>query len=537
MMIDLGTLGGKESCALAINSAGHIVGWAQTEDGSKHAFLWTPEKGMTRLDIPGSDSSRALAINDSDQIVGHVNDADDDAQPQFFSWTPGNGVQIIPPVPNALIDAEIKSINSKGQVLISTWDADEEGEYNQRHALIWSEQDGFREVHSPLDYHAFDYCSITENSDIIGWGMDSGPFSDYLYSSFIIFQDGRFGILPDHWKGTNASYCNRHGQIAGKLFLEFDISKSFLSTDTQACRWTPLYAETNQAQAEQRSKLNNSSKDKIEFPSYKTTLTGAFNDAPTESAGINSSGEIAGNAYEGNGIHRAFFWSKDTGIIAIGALGDSGSYAWGINDSGTIVGSSKDSDGNTRAFVWYKPEQLPNKPASEKPASRQPEQPKAEFDTGWSKKLNHRLVTPFLMWGIVALGFGGILSSVPHIPLFHRGVISIIISIAAFAHWLVFFTSAILDNHSAARSAAGVRRLATDGVYARVRHPIYSADIVLAWGVFLLFPTLRALLCVLWMCAILIIWMKVEERALLERFGQDYADYMRRTPMSIPRYF
>lgn len=151
--------------------------------------------------------------------------------------------------------------------------------------------------------------------------------------------------------------------------------------------------------------------------------------------------------------------------------------------------------------------------------------------------MNHRLVTPFLMWAIVALGIAAILGFVPHIALFRRSVVNIIMAAAAFAHWAYFFASALIGNHSAARSAAGVRRLVTDGIYARVRHPIYSADIVLAWGVFLLFPTLRALLCVLWMCMILIIWMKVEERALLERFGDEYVEYMRRTPMIIPKYF
>ena len=36
---DFGTLGGPESAATAINAAGQMVGWAETADGARHAFL------------------------------------------------------------------------------------------------------------------------------------------------------------------------------------------------------------------------------------------------------------------------------------------------------------------------------------------------------------------------------------------------------------------------------------------------------------------------------------------------------------------
>src|SRR5690349_6273383 len=39
-MIDLGTLGGRNSSASSVNDRGEIVGSSQTTDGSYHSFLW-----------------------------------------------------------------------------------------------------------------------------------------------------------------------------------------------------------------------------------------------------------------------------------------------------------------------------------------------------------------------------------------------------------------------------------------------------------------------------------------------------------------
>jgi probable HAF family extracellular repeat protein len=37
---DLGTLGGRDSWATALNGAGQVVGYAHTARGLQHAFLW-----------------------------------------------------------------------------------------------------------------------------------------------------------------------------------------------------------------------------------------------------------------------------------------------------------------------------------------------------------------------------------------------------------------------------------------------------------------------------------------------------------------
>lgn len=64
---DLGTLGGNESGALAVNNAGTVVGWAQNSQGREQAFLYTAGGGMQAL---GNGLDKANGINDRGQIIG-----------------------------------------------------------------------------------------------------------------------------------------------------------------------------------------------------------------------------------------------------------------------------------------------------------------------------------------------------------------------------------------------------------------------------------------------------------------------------------
>jgi probable HAF family extracellular repeat protein len=74
--ISLGALGGRSSYAMDINDASQVVGWATTQAGEQHAFVWTREAGMLDLNEllasggSGWTLATATAINDRGQIVG-----------------------------------------------------------------------------------------------------------------------------------------------------------------------------------------------------------------------------------------------------------------------------------------------------------------------------------------------------------------------------------------------------------------------------------------------------------------------------------
>lgn len=91
------------------------------------------------------------------------------------------------------------------------------------------------------------------------------------------------------------------------------------------------------------------------------------------------------------------------------------------------------------------------------------------------------------------------------------------------------------------------RRLITAGIYAYVRHPFYLSDILIAIGLILI--TLNYLALVLALAfwsqpvesdgrtkpALLTTIIATEEQELLEMFGKEYEDYMKRTGRLLPK--
>ena len=68
---DLGTLGGSDSIATAINASGEITGGATIGSGAYHAFLYA-KGSMKDLGTLGGPSSQGQGINTSGAIVGYA---------------------------------------------------------------------------------------------------------------------------------------------------------------------------------------------------------------------------------------------------------------------------------------------------------------------------------------------------------------------------------------------------------------------------------------------------------------------------------
>ncbi len=112
-MMDLGTLGGTSSAAWGINSAGEVVGTADTPNDVPHAFYWTAVGGMKAIPTPGS-SSQGFAINDLGEVSGAFFPSG-----AAFVWTKSGGVKKI----NSLLGNSSeywvgypRAINASGQL-------------------------------------------------------------------------------------------------------------------------------------------------------------------------------------------------------------------------------------------------------------------------------------------------------------------------------------------------------------------------------------------------------------------------------------
>lgn len=148
-----------------------------------------------------------------------------------------------------------------------------------------------------------------------------------------------------------------------------------------------------------------------------------------------------------------------------------------------------------------------------------------------------KVVSPILLWLVIAIGIMILAVSTPDGQFFRQNYVASLVAALTLGYWIYFLRGALRVNRQAALSVDKTARIIQEGAYGIVRHPIYAADIVLAWGIFLHWPYLRVFMSVLWLTLMLLFWMKLEEITLRQKFGQTYTDYKKRVPMLMPRFW
>jgi len=90
---DLGTFGGPDAFANALNDQGQVVGAAATStDGIYHAFRWSRTAGLVDLNRPGAGYSVANDINNRGQVVGGARFVGTLPRFHAFRWSPHTGM-------------------------------------------------------------------------------------------------------------------------------------------------------------------------------------------------------------------------------------------------------------------------------------------------------------------------------------------------------------------------------------------------------------------------------------------------------------
>jgi len=90
-VINLGTLGGDNSCAYSINNTGKIAGSATIASGDRHAALFDSTGGGNNTDLGtlGGLVSDAYGINNAGQVVGSATDSTNTSYPFFYDTQGG----------------------------------------------------------------------------------------------------------------------------------------------------------------------------------------------------------------------------------------------------------------------------------------------------------------------------------------------------------------------------------------------------------------------------------------------------------------
>jgi probable HAF family extracellular repeat protein len=341
-VVDLGSLGGYDTSALAINSAGHVVGGAMDGNGHYVAFLYiTALQGLGTL---GGVKSKANAINSSDRIVGNSSTANGNTHAFLYDASA--------PIP-AMVDlhatigfggsfSSATSINTAGQIVGAADIAN-----GTLHAFLLTGTTAV-DLHPLISFggpNSFAYA-ISNTGWIAGVSDDaSGHSRAFLYNltTSTLTDLGTLGGPDSGGMAVDAS-----GSVVGNSSVDATTANAY------AFHTSPT------------------------LPIAPSNSLGALGGTYSFAFGINSSGQIVGEADDAASLAHAFV---DTPALGMRDLEDfipagSGwifSAATAINDSGQIIGNGL-HNGRSSAFLLVP--QLPNlvisalgAPASASPGS------------------------------------------------------------------------------------------------------------------------------------------------------------------------
>lgn len=132
------------------------------------------------------------------------------------------------------------------------------------------------------------------------------------------------------------------------------------------------------------------------------------------------------------------------------------------------------------------------------------------------------------MWFLIVLVAISSFLVFDHEYLYMPHILSRIIFFVCVVYWFFLVCSAFFVNREAYKNAYATSELITQGIYKKMRHPMYIGDIVLFLGFALLFPMTWIWVTVAASICIFIWFMFIEDAVLYERFGRSFSAYKRK---------
>ncbi len=295
--IDLGTLGGPQSSATAINDRGTVIGWSETRSCAMHGFVWQQGK-MVDLGTLGGPETAPVAIDDRDQVVG---------------WSSLRGSTASSP---------------------------------RQHASLW--QNGRMTDLGTLGGATSGAGAIDDRGDVVGWSDLKAARHHHAF----LWRNGKMTDLGTLGGFTSTAIAvDDHGWVVGSSTTPKGTPHRFTGEPFlwRGGKMTPLApASAEVAAIDDSGRIYGNSHVYGEAPNHVLLWHGgnARDLGLGYLAGIDERGDAVGSRTDPAGAGEALLWRN-------GATVDLGpGSAAAIDTTGTYITGNRGGPGSTRAVLW-----------------------------------------------------------------------------------------------------------------------------------------------------------------------------------------